>query len=153
MKLKTNAQKDQRWHVLRRLERKIQFRDGVPVISLGRAQAWDYGDLVRLRESAGQLFSKGYRRIDIDMRHVVYLPSGFMNMLCEWTEKGFVVRLLDPVENVRRMLWFREFMQQEEGEAFRVISADAREALRYSDEDALSDVEDLEIEEEYPTAV
>ena len=91
--MKTNAQKDQRWHVLRRLERKIQFRDGVPVISLGKAQAWDYGDLVRLRESAGQLFSTGYRRLDIDMRHVVSLPSGFMNMLCEWTDKGIVVRL------------------------------------------------------------
>lgn len=148
--MKTNAQKDQRWHVLRRLERKIQFRDGVPVISLGKAQAWDYGDLVRLRESAGQLFSKGYRRLDIDMRHVVYLPSGFMNMLCEWTEKGIVVRLQDPVENVRGMLWFREFMQQEEDGAFRVISAESREALRYSEEETLAEIE---IEEEHPTVV
>ncbi len=148
--MKTNAQKDQRWHVLRRLERKIQFRDGVPVISLGKAQAWDYGDLVRLRESAGQLFSKGYRRLDIDMRHVVYLPSGFMNMLCEWTEKGIIVRLQDPVENVRSMLWFREFMKEEECGAFRVISAESREALRYNEDDPLTDAE---VVEEYPTAV
>lgn len=127
--MEPRPRRDHRWHVRRRMERVVQMRNNIPVISLGRAQAWDYGDLVRLRQSAGTLFKAGYHRIGIDMSRVIYLPSGFMNMLCEWTDRGTEVLLYHPAANVRQMLWFVEFVESVGDGAFRVINSDEREPL------------------------
>lgn len=127
--MEPGPRRDHRWHVRRRMERVVRMRGGVPVIGLGSAQAWDYGDLVRLRQTAGQLFHAGYHQIGIDMSRVVYLPSGFMNMVCEWADLGVEVLLYHPVANVRRMIWFGEFMRPAGDGAFRVINSDEREPL------------------------
>lgn len=104
-----SQRQDGRWHVHRRRQRIVREENGMAIVSLGEANVWDYGDLVRLRETANALASAGRRRIGIDLSHVAYLPSGFMNMLCEWTERGFEVSLLNPRRNVRDMRWFSEF--------------------------------------------
>lgn len=137
--------KDYRWHVRKRLERVVKMRNGVPVIGLGQAQAWDYGDLVRLRETARRLFAEGHRSIGIDMSQVMYLPSGFMNMLCEWTERGKEVLLYHPVENVRGMIWFEEFTEWSCDGAFRVINSEERGPLRYTEDEDSESGDDIPV--------
>jgi hypothetical protein len=112
--------RDERWHVQRRRQRTVYERDGIPVVSLGTANMWDFGDLVRLRQVASGLVNAGHREIGIDLAHVGYLPSGFMNMLCEWQESGLEVYLFDPRPNVRHMLWFRTFTEPVSETTFRV---------------------------------
>ncbi|HEX6987124.1 MAG TPA: hypothetical protein VF170_17225, partial [Planctomycetaceae bacterium] len=112
-----SQKRDGRWHVRRRAERIVREREGIPVVSLGKANIWDFGDLVRLREVASGLLAQGRRTIGIDLSHVGCLPSGFMNMLCEWQERGFEVYLFDPRPNVREMLWFRHFTEPVSGHA------------------------------------
>ena len=111
---------DSRWHAHRRRQRLVRDEDGIAVISLGEANVWDYGDLVRLRETANALAARGRRGIGIDLSHVAYLPSGFMNMLCEWTERGFDVCLLNPRPNVCDMRWFGEFTHPISASKFQV---------------------------------
>ena len=137
--------RDRRWHVRRRLERVVTMHNGVPVIGLGRAQAWDYGDLVRLRETATRLLAEGHRSIGIDMSRILYLPSGFMNMLCEWTDREIHVFLYHPEENVREMVWFGEFMERAGDGAFRVINSEERDPLRYNDREDSESGDDIPV--------
>jgi hypothetical protein len=125
--MKSSQRRDSRWHARRRAERVIHERNGVAVVSLGQANVWDFGDLVRLREVASGLISEGQRRIGIDLSHVGYLPSGFMNMLCEWQERGLDVFLFDPRPNVRDMLWFQRFTEPAGTNAFRITCSPPEE--------------------------
>lgn len=103
--------RDRRWHAMRRAERSVHQQDGVTVVSLGEAAVWDTGDLVRLREVASAMTASGRSKVALDLAHVSHLPSGFMNMLCEWREYGFEVLLLDPQPFVQNMLWFQRFTE------------------------------------------
>lgn len=111
---------DGRWHVHRRQQRVVREENGVAIVSLGNANVWDYGDLVRLRETANAIVAAGRRNIRVDLSHVAFLPSGFMNMLCEWTERGLQVSLLNPRSNVKEMRWFNEFTQPVSSALYRV---------------------------------
>ncbi len=112
--------RDRRWHQLRRAERKIFERDGISVVTLGRATVWDIGDLVRLREVAESLYARRQMKIGLDMSRVGLLPSGFMNMICEWNERGFEVLLYDPLPVVQNMLWFQQFTEHVSGTTYRL---------------------------------
>jgi hypothetical protein len=112
--------RDDRWHARKRRQIVVSDRDGIAVIDLGTANVWDYGDLVRLREAASGLASKGWRRIGVDLSNVGCLPSGFMNMLCEWQERGMEVYVFNPRHNVRDMLWFHTFAEQDSDSRYRV---------------------------------
>ena len=120
-----SRREDGRWHARRRRQRVVRERDGVAVVSLGQANVWDFGDLIRLREVANGLISDGRRRIGVDLSHVGCLPSGFMNMLCEWQERGLDVFLFDPRPNVRNMLWFVRFTEEVARGEFRVTCSSA----------------------------
>ena len=130
--MKSHRQSE-RWHVRRRRQRAVFERDGVAVVSLGEANVWDYGDLVRLRQAVSQLISQGHRRIGVELAHVGCLPSGFMNMLCEWQELGMDVYLFGAQPNVRRMLWFRRFTEPVGNDAVRITCTTEamREELEY----------------------
>lgn len=116
----TTRRRDRRWHQLRRAERRVCERDGIAIVSLGRATVWDTGDLVRLREVATSLMSRRWLRIGLDLSQVGFLPSGFMNMLCEWREHGFEVHLFDPLPAVQEMLWFQQFTELVSGTTYRL---------------------------------
>jgi hypothetical protein len=116
----TSRKRDDRWHARKRRQISVAERDGVAVIDLGLANVWDYGDLVRLREAASGLISEGRRRIGVDLSHVGCLPSGFMNMLCEWQERGLDVYVFNPRQNVRNMLWFQTFTERISESRYRV---------------------------------
>lgn len=122
--------RDRRWHALRRAERNVCFRDGIAIVSLGSASVWDTGDLVRLREVAAGLLSRRWLSIGIDLSHVAHLPSGFMNMLCEWCESGFEVHLFDPPPVIQNMLWFRQFTESVSETAFRMNYASSARRTR-----------------------
>ncbi|MBA3312716.1 MAG: hypothetical protein M3552_22760 [Planctomycetota bacterium] len=107
-----SRKRDDRWHARKRRQMVVGERDGIALIDLGKANVWDYGDLVRLREVVSGLVFEGQRRISLDLSHVGCLPSGFMNMLCEWQERGIEVYVLDPRPNVRNMLWFQTFTER-----------------------------------------
>jgi len=115
-----SRKRDDRWHARKRRQIVVSDRDGVAVIDLGPANVWDYGDLVRLREAASGLISDGRRRIGVDLSHVGCLPSGFMNMLCEWQERGMDVYVFNPRSNVRSMLWFHTFAERVSESRYRV---------------------------------
>ncbi len=89
----------------------VEERDGITMIRLGSANIWDGGDLGRLREAAKRVFNRDRKKIGIDLSHVGLLPSGFMNMLCGWEERGIEVYLFAPRPNVREMYWFRRFAE------------------------------------------
>lgn len=131
-----SQRQDTRWHAQRRAQRVVRDRDGIAVVSLGVANVWDFGDLVRLREVANVLIREGRQRIGIDLAHVGYLPSGFMNMLCEWQERGLDVYLFDARPNVRDMLWYRWFTEPVSEGAVRIVcSSEAmREAFLFNEE-------------------
>ena len=89
----------------------VEDRGGLALIRLGPANIWDAGDLGRLREAASRLFARGTKRVGIDLSHVGMLPSGFMNQLCGWHDRGIEVLLYAPRPNVREMFWFRQFVE------------------------------------------
>lgn len=119
--------RDDRSHARKKRQITVCVRDGVSVIQLGEANVWDYGDLVRLRETASALISEGRRRIGIDLSNVGCLPSGFMNMLCEWQERGLKVYVFEPRDNVRDMLWFQTFTKRVSATRYRISCIDEKQ--------------------------
>ena len=101
--------------------------NGIAVIRLGESNIWDFGDLTRLREAASEVLAAGGYRLGVDLAHVALLPSGFMNMLCEWQERGFEVYLFSPRQNVRNMLWFGRFTAPAFDDVWRMTCLAARE--------------------------
>ncbi len=122
-----SRKRDDRWRARKRRQITVSLRDGVSCIDLGEANVWDYGDLVRLREAASGLILEGRRRVGIDMSNVGCLPSGFMNMLCEWQERGLDVYIFEPRENVRDMLWFHTFTERVSENRYRISCVDEKE--------------------------
>lgn len=96
----------------RRKKRKTQtyVRDGVAVVKLQPAEAWDGSDLVRLRETISRLVLTERRRsIGVDMNSVKHIPAGFFGELFDWHERGISIWIYQPHAKIRNMLWFRQF--------------------------------------------
>lgn len=80
------------------------------VVDFGYCEIWDGSDLCILRETLACLLdSMGFRELGINMKHAKSLASGFFGLLHDWHLRGVTVRLLEPQQCVREMLWFREF--------------------------------------------
>lgn len=88
------------------------FADGNPIVSLGAKDIWDGADLTFLREIFVYLYQQtSFRRFSIDLDSVQYLPTGFLGLLHDWHDMNVDIRLHSPHENVRNMIWFRQFLR------------------------------------------
>lgn len=97
----------------------IDIRDGFHVVVMGEMEIWDGADLALLRETLARLVDAEKRpEIGVDLRFVKYIPSGFFGMLYDYTDRGVAVRLYSPQPHVAEMLWFREFFERDDDEAF-----------------------------------
>lgn len=88
------------------------------MVGLGTTEIWDGADLVLLRETITKLFqNQACKWVGFDMQHVLYVPSGFFGMLCDWHDRGVHIHVLSPTPRVQRMLWFSTFFRRHENEA------------------------------------
>jgi hypothetical protein len=100
----------------------IDVRDGFHVVVMGEMEIWDGADLALLRETLAKLVDTERRpAIGVDLRFVKYIPSGFFGMLYDYTDRGVSVRLYSPQAHIANMLWFREFFESVDGEAFNLV--------------------------------
>lgn len=84
--------------------------DDLRVMHLGNMDIWDGADLALIRDTLSSLINgEDLRQVGIDMSTVKYVPSGFFGMLLDWHERGIDILFVDPLPNIRRMLWFRQF--------------------------------------------
>lgn len=91
------------------------------VLDIGDMEIWDGADLSLIRDTLFRLIlQEGKEAVAVDMHSVQYVPSGFFGMLFDWMERGVEVRLMNPRERVRQMLWFRRFFVQENETTFRL---------------------------------
>lgn len=100
----------------------IDIRDGFHVVVMGEMEIWDGADLALLRETLARLVETEKRKaIGVDLTFVKYIPSGFFGMLYDYTDRGVSVRLYSPQAHIANMLWFREFFEPIDGEAFSLV--------------------------------
>ena len=100
----------------------IDVRDGFHVVVMGEMEIWDGADLALLRETLARLVDTEKRpAIGVDLKFVKYIPSGFFGMLYDYTDRGISVRLYSPQALIANMLWFREFFEPIDGEAFELV--------------------------------
>lgn len=100
----------------------IDVRDGFHVVVMGEMEIWDGADLALLREILAKLVDIEQRpAIGVDLTFVKYIPSGFFGMLYDYTDRGVSVRLYSPQTHIANMLWFREFFEPVDGEAFNLV--------------------------------
>jgi len=93
------------------------------VLDIGDMEIWDGADLSLIRDTLFRLvLQDGTESIAISMHAVQYVPSGFFGLLYDWMERGVTIRLLEPRERVRQMLWFRKFLEQESESVFRLYN-------------------------------
>lgn len=98
---------------------KISSLHDATIVNLGDMEIWDGADLSLIRDTLFELITKKHQtRVGIDMSWVKYVPSGFFGMLTDWHDKGIRVTLLSPQQNVREMLWFRQFFSETEADCF-----------------------------------
>lgn len=91
------------------------------VVDIGDMEIWDGADLSLIRDTLFRLvLQEGADAFAIDMHAVQYVPSGFFGMLFDWMERGVDVRLLNPRDRVRQMLWFRKFFVAVTENAYRL---------------------------------
>ena len=100
----------------------IDVRDGFHVVVMGEMEIWDGADLALLRETLAKLVDAEKRpAIGVDLTFVKYIPSGFFGMLYDYADRGVSVRLYSPQTHIANMLWFREFFEPVDGEAFNLV--------------------------------
>ena len=134
----------------RKKRHSIDKRDGYFVVVMGDMEIWDGADLALLREILAKLVDTEQRpAIGVDLTFVKYIPSGFFGMLYDYTDRGVSVRLYSPQTHIANMLWFREFFEPVDGEAFNLVvkaqtEHSARSALAAS-KAPWSDTEDAPI--------
>src|SRR5690606_6484697 len=88
----------------------LSRQHGTTLMALAAMEIWDGADLSLLRDGLNHvILQNGSRSVAVDMSAVKYVPSGFFGMLFDWYDQGVMIRLLDPQERVRNMLWFRQF--------------------------------------------
>jgi hypothetical protein len=91
------------------------------VLDIGSMEIWDGADLSLIRDTLFRLILReGVSSVAVDMHSVQYVPSGFFGMLYDWMERGVCVRLLNPRDRVRQMLWFRKFFAHEVDHVYRL---------------------------------
>ena len=106
----------------RKKKSSIDIRDGFHVVVMGEMEIWDGADLSLLRETLARLVETEKRKaIGVDLTFVKYIPSGFFGMLYDYTDRGVSVRLYSPQPHIANMLWFREFFEPIDGEAFSLV--------------------------------
>ncbi|WP_437205074.1 hypothetical protein [Planctomicrobium sp. SH664] len=89
----------------------VSTSENLTVVDIGKMEIWDGADLSLIRDTLFRIvLQDGVDAFAIDMHSVQYVPSGFFGMLFDWMERGVEVRLLNPRERVRQMLWFRQFL-------------------------------------------
>ena len=100
----------------------IDVRDGFHAVVMGEMEIWDGADLSLLRETLARLVdTEQQSAIGVDLTFVKYIPSGFFGMLYDYTDRGVSVRLYSPQDHIANMLWFREFFEPVDGEAFNLV--------------------------------
>ncbi|SFJ53813.1 STAS domain-containing protein [Planctomicrobium piriforme] len=91
------------------------------VIDIGDMEIWDGADLSLIRDTLFRLvLQEGVDSFAIDMHAVQYVPSGFFGMLFDWLDRGVEVRLLNPRDRVKQMLWFRKFFVADDAQTWRL---------------------------------
>ena len=106
----------------RKKKSSIDIRDGFHAVVMGEMEIWDGADLALLRETLARLVESEKRKaIGVDLTFVKYIPSGFFGMLYDYTDRGVSVRLYSPQAHIANMLWFREFFEPVDGEAFSLV--------------------------------
>lgn len=112
----------------RRKQLQIEQRDGLPIMHLGDMDIWDGADLALLRDTLFEVIVRGdVERVGINMASVKFIQSGFFGMLIDWHERGARIFLVDPLPNVRRMLWFRHFAAPVSGGLFELTNTPQQE--------------------------
>lgn len=106
----------------RKKRNSIDVRDGFHVVVMGEMEIWDGADLALLRETLARLVDTEKRpAIGVELEFVKYIPSGFFGMLYDYKDRGVSVRLYSPQAHIANMLWFREFFEPVDGEAFNLV--------------------------------
>lgn len=94
----------------RRKKLQMDERDGMLVMNMGNMDIWDGADLSLLRDTLYEIIVQDHvNKIGINMDTVKCIQSGFFGMLIDWHDRGIQIFLVEPLPNVRRMLWFRRF--------------------------------------------
>ena len=89
---------------------------------MGEMEIWDGADLALLRETLARLVDTEKRpAIGVELKFVKYIPSGFFGMLYDYKDRGVNVRLYSPQAHIANMLWFQEFFEPVDGEAFNLV--------------------------------
>lgn len=106
----------------RKKRNSIDVRDGFHVVVMGEMEIWDGADLALLRETLARLVDTEKRpAIGVELKFVKYIPSGFFGMLYDYKDRGVNVRLYSPQAHIANMLWFQEFFEPVDGEAFNLV--------------------------------
>lgn len=106
----------------RKKRNSIDVRDGFHVVVMGEMEIWDGADLALLRETLARLVDTEKRpAIGVELEFVKYIPSGFFGMLYDYKDRGVNVRLYSPQAHIANMLWFQEFFEPVDGEAFNLV--------------------------------
>jgi hypothetical protein len=93
---------------------------GTLIISI-RNGIWRGKQLSLLRDTLIQIVGRQMRRVvGVDLKGVHDLPSGFFGTLCEWHDRGVVVRIYSPEPRIREMYWFQQFFAVETADCFRL---------------------------------
>ncbi len=93
----------------------LTLKGPATVLDIGKMEIWDGADLSLIRDTIFRLVNEeGIASVGIDVSRVQHVPSGFFGMLFDWYEQGVTIRLHEPRERVRKMLWFRKFFFEQE---------------------------------------
>ena len=91
--------------------------DGVPTFDFGGTTCVDHSDTCWIADT---LRRNPRKVIAIDLSGVTRIESGFFGLLADRHDEGVEVRLLNPTERVRRMLWFRHYAERIGDETYRI---------------------------------
>ncbi len=98
---------------------RLSVQDAVTVLEIGDMEIWDGADLSLLRDTIFRLvYDENATSLGVDMSYVQHVPSGFFGMLFDWYERGVSIRLMQPRERVKQMLWFRKFFIEQKETVF-----------------------------------
>lgn len=104
------------------------------ILDIGDMEIWDGADLSLIRDTLFRLvLQEGKEAIAVNMSAVQYVPSGFFGMLFDWMDRGVEVRLINPRERVRQMLWFRKFFVLESETVYKLYDGQRIDESRSED--------------------
>lgn len=110
------------------------------IINLGQMEIWDGADLALVRDTLFELIAKKqHKSVGIDMSWVKYVPSGFFGMLSDWHDQGIRIILVSPQQNVREMIWCRQFFREFAPDCLLLSTPSRGEFLLIDEDDEWSD--------------